>query len=298
MLVKSILKQSPSLFIFITLVLINCYTIFNFIACLKVYQSSLLYYLWSGILTWYTILTLLTIYSFAILIIKDPGSLESLKCDNNPPREFKSTIRYCNKCSGRKWKPPRAHHCTTCNICIFKMDHHCMLINNCIGYSNQKIYILFLFYLACSSSLTIVSSFFLLTKLIIFSLENGIKEMRHALIINLIIHIIIFLTTVIFLFDQIDYISSNSTLVESMTNKRGKKIKLFNNFKMIFGESKYLWFLPLRNIIRPNFNEELYEIIEYPNYTHFSEIRFADNNEQLKSFCELSKINKKISKSK
>ncbi|KAH8583903.1 DHHC family palmitoyl transferase with a signal peptide and 4 transmembrane domain [Cryptosporidium sp. chipmunk genotype I] len=290
--INSILKKSPSLLAFITIISINCLTIFNFIACLRTDQSSLLYCIWVVILVWYTILSLLIIYSFTLLIIKDPGSLESLKCDSNAPNEFKSTIRYCNKCSERKWKPPRAHHCTTCNICIFKMDHHCMLINNCIGYSNQKIYILFLFYSVCSASLTIISSFFLLSKLLIFSLESGIKKMKRALIIDLIINIIIFLTAMIFLLDQIDYISSNSTLVELISNKRGKKMKLINNFKMIFGENKYLWFLPLRNIIKPNFNEELYEIIEYPNNRYFSEIRLADT-EQLKSFSELSKVNRK-----
>ncbi|OII75295.1 DHHC-type zinc finger domain-containing protein [Cryptosporidium ubiquitum] len=294
--IKPILRQSPLLLTFITIISINCFSIFNFLTYLRIEQSNIIYYLGSIALAWYTILSLLIIYSLAFLAIVDPGSLESLQCDTNVPNWFKSTIRHCNKCTEKKWKPPRAHHCTTCNICIFKMDHHCIIVNNCIGYSNQKVYILFLFYLVCSTSLIVILSSFLLYKLITFSLESGINQMKHQLVISLIINIIILLTAMIFLLDQIDYIFSNSTLVELISNKCGKKIDLVNNFKMIFGENKYLWLLPSRNVMKPNFNEELYEIIDYPNYRHFSETRLADNNEQLKSFSEFSIINKKILK--
>ena len=53
-------------------------------------------------------------------------------------------------------KPARAHHCSRCNVCILKMDHHCPLylsivliprwINNCVGARNQKYFILYLIY--------------------------------------------------------------------------------------------------------------------------------------------------------
>lgn len=38
-------------------------------------------------------------------------------------------------------KPPRFYHCRRCQICIFKMDHHCDWVDNCIGQFNTKIYI-------------------------------------------------------------------------------------------------------------------------------------------------------------
>lgn len=32
--------------------------------------------------------------------------------------------RWCRRCEA--YKPPRAHHCKTCQRCIMKMDHHCV----------------------------------------------------------------------------------------------------------------------------------------------------------------------------
>lgn len=288
----SVLRQSPLLLTFITITSINYFTIYNFTEYLRIEESALLHYLGNVVSAWYIILSTLLIYSLVILSIGDPGSLESLNCGVNAPNGFKSTIRYCNKCIGRKWKPPRAHHCTTCNICIFRMDHHCTLVNNCIGYSNQKIYILFLFYSLCSTLLTVAISLFLLSNLKIYSRTNGPFNIKSALLVNIVANVTVFLATVAFFADQIDYIASNSSLVELLSNKRGKKTEFINNFKMIFGENKCLWLLPSRNLVRPNFSEELYEIIDYPDYQHFSEIRSADKSEQLKFISELSNVNK------
>ncbi len=36
--------------------------------------------------------------------------------------KIEGEARVCNKC--KNYKPVRAHHCSTCNTCILKMDHH------------------------------------------------------------------------------------------------------------------------------------------------------------------------------
>lgn len=36
-------------------------------------------------------------------------------------------------------------HCYRCSKCVHKYDHHCVLLNICIGERNQKYYIAFLY---------------------------------------------------------------------------------------------------------------------------------------------------------
>ncbi|KAH8740042.1 DHHC family palmitoyl transferase with a signal peptide and 4 transmembrane domain [Cryptosporidium ryanae] len=220
----------------------------------------------------YHVFNLLLIISFLSLSIFDAGSLEFLKCELEAPDDLKLR-RYCDKCSIKRWKPPRAHHCSVCNKCIFKMDHHCFLINNCVGFSNQKNYILFLFYLICSTLVSILSTLFLLIKHVFLNTRELARVSLTHIHINLITSFVILLFSISFFNDQLDYILTNSSLVELIYNKKGKEINLMKKLHSVFGKSFYLWFIPFSNNCDPEFTEELYEVIKYPYTSSFETIK-------------------------
>ena len=71
----------------------------------------------------------------------------------HPPERFVSHsmmvkgnggFRFCSKC--KCWKPDRSHHCSACEKCILKMDHHCPWFGECIGFRNYRYFMQFLVY--------------------------------------------------------------------------------------------------------------------------------------------------------
>jgi len=52
---------------------------------------------------------------------------------------------YCERCLCHR--PPRAHHCSVCDVCVLKRDHHCWFGGVCVGHANQRYYVCAILYM-------------------------------------------------------------------------------------------------------------------------------------------------------
>ncbi|XP_071899044.1 palmitoyltransferase ZDHHC15 isoform X10 [Anas platyrhynchos] len=158
-------------------------------------------------------------------------------------------IRFCDRC--QLIKPDRCHHCSVCAICVLKMDHHCPWVNNCIGFSNYKFFLLFLAYslLYCLYIAATVFKYFI--KYWTGELTNG-RSKFHVLFLLFVA--VMFFVSLMFLFGYHCWlVSRNRSTLEAFSapvfqngpDKNGFNLGFVKNLQQVFGEEKKLWLLPI-----------------------------------------------------
>ena len=145
-----------------------------------------------------------------------PPPFEKAQLELMELSERQITPRKCGKCN--LLKPPRAHHCSVCGVCVMKMDHHCPWINNCVGIANYRYFFLFLFFLA-QACLFIVVVFGIFFYDIIFAFSRrGSRSFRNCIMMSFMICASIFAALCVLGGFHFYLILTNQTTIEFQLN--------------------------------------------------------------------------------
>ena len=171
--------------------------------------------------------------------------------------------RFCKECAA--WKPTRTHHCSVCKRCVLKMDHHCVWVANCVGAYNYKFFLQFLAYTFLA---TVLDAILLLSNFIDFF--KDVEESQAAgsqgadakvdpaegtelavVFVTFIVNVAFSASLLGFLVMHGNLILSNMTTIEMYEKKKTLPWKYdlgrFRNFKEVFGENVFMWFLPVHS---------------------------------------------------
>jgi len=207
-------------------------------------------------------------WSYHAVVLTDPGTVpdgwtpspdvprQDWVGDGNPLRPG-STVHLasagllpsaCPKC--RRWRPPRAHHCSARGECVLRMDHYCLWTVNTIGLRNYKFFILFLLYACLATALAVALAGPAAVDVLLRGGQRGRTGSDTALLVSASMASGLSVSLLLFLLMHWGMVRRNYTSIEAgyfelspaaWPLDRGAAL----NFREVFGWDAILWAVPL-----------------------------------------------------
>ena len=169
-----------------------------------------------------------------------------------PPNiEDYTEFKTCTKCGHQK--PERCHHCSLCNACVLKMDHHCPWLGTCVGFKNHKFFILFLFWSMIGTICMIVFPVIILAVHFFIDQIFSLFDIIHF--IQAFIGFSFLWASLLMLHMHIQLAMTNSTTLEQendgcFISEKKRTRNLYDlgnkrNLQLMFGDSIFKAFIPI-----------------------------------------------------
>ena len=154
----------------------------------------------------------------------------------------------CQRCL--RTKPDRTHHCSQCNQCILKMDHHCPWVANCIGFRNHKFFLNMIFYASVTTLFICITAYPVFIAVLASDSVDG--KLAYAIVTAWILCAAFGLLITGFFCFHMWLLSNQYTTIEfcekKSTDNQFKRSPYdrgcFKNFQSVCGLNVILWIFP------------------------------------------------------